>query len=82
MKIMYNVKSTRGQYESEKYFTYGKVYNVLADYRKRNSRQRFRDNGFVIIDNTGQHNMLFMDQVTVTDNNIENTFVFEYMMEV
>jgi len=76
MKVVYNVKSSRGVYEIDKYFTYGKEYIVKADYRKRNSGQRIQDNGLVIIDNMGQDNMLFMHQIKITDNNKENVFVY------
>lgn len=77
MKIMYNVKPTRNQYEQDKFFTYGKTYDVIADYRKRQSGQKIADNGFVVIDNTGQHNMLFTNQVTIINEDKENTYIFE-----
>ena len=78
MKIQYNVKPNRGQYDADRFFTYGKIYDVIADYRKRQSAQVVRDNGFVIIDNLGQNNMLFENEIVIIDNNIDNTFIFDY----
>ena len=82
MKIQYNIRSSRGQYETDKFFTYGKIYNVIADYRKRDSKQTNRDNGFIVIDNLGQNNMLFENEIVIVDNNIDNTFIFNYNNKV
>lgn len=76
MKVLYNVAPTRGEYTADKKFTYGKEYNVLADYRQRNSKQVNRDNGFVIIDDTGESNMLLSNEILITDTDIKNVYVF------
>lgn len=44
MKVKYIINN-QGQHEQDK-FTFGKEYQVIADYRKRQSGQIFRDNGF------------------------------------
>jgi len=78
MKVMYNIKSSRGKYDVDKFFTYGKEYNVIADYRKRQSGQ-IQNSGFVVVDNMGQSNMLFPYQVKITDDNKEGVYIFEYI---
>jgi hypothetical protein len=76
MKIMYSIKPTRGTYDPDKYFSYGKIYDVIADYTKRKSGQCIPDNGYVVLDNTGQNNMLFANQITMIDDKQDNTFIF------
>ena len=77
MKVMYNVKPNKREYEQDKYFTYGKEYEVTADYRNRKSGQVVPDNGFIVIDNTGQSNMLFENEVVIIEDG-EPCFIFEY----
>lgn len=60
MKVMYNIKPMRGQYNPDEIFTYKKEYQVIADYRKRTS-----EDGFVVNDNTGQANMLLPKDVII-----------------
>ncbi len=78
MKVLYNVKLKRSEYDAGKKFTYGKEYNVLADYRQRYSKQVNRDDGFVVMDDTGESNMLFSNEVLITDPDITNVYVFSY----
>jgi hypothetical protein len=80
MKVKYIVNN-RGDYESQRKFTFGKEYQVIADYRKRQSGQIYRDNGFVINDNRGQENMLFYDEVVIIEDG-EQCFVFDYSEKV
>jgi hypothetical protein len=77
MKVTYN-KKLQDSRDNGKHFTYGKSYNVLADYRKRDSRQHERDNGLVVLDDFGQVNMLFADEITITDTDTTNVYVFDY----
>ena len=77
MKVKYNVKSIRAGYEPDKIFTFGVEYKVIADYRKRQSGQTIRDNGFVVIDNQGQENMLFSNEVEIIEDG-EKCFTFSY----
>ena len=77
MNIKYNIKSSRGEYEQDKRFTLGKEYKVIADYRKRQSGQTVRDDGFVVIDDKGQENMLFSNEVVIIEDG-EECFTFSY----
>ncbi len=79
MKVKYIINN-RGQYEQNK-FTFGKEYQVIADYRKRQSKQMFRDNGFVVKDNRGEYNMLFSDEVIIIEDG-EPCFIFDYNQKV
>lgn len=69
MKVKYNIK--RSGYESDKFFTLGTEYKVIADYRQRRSGQQVRDNGFVVVDNSGQQNMLFSDEIELIEDGEE-----------
>lgn len=80
MKVKYIVNN-RGNYEAQKNFTFNKEYQVIADYRKRQSEQIFRDNGFVVKDNRGQDNMLFSDEVVIIEDD-KPCFVFDYSQKV
>lgn len=75
MKVKYIVKPIG--YEPDKNFTFGTEYNVIADYRQRQSGQQIRDNGFVVIDNLGQQNMLFSNEVGIIEDG-EKCFTFIY----
>lgn len=66
MKVKLINKPKRGDYD--KFFTFGNEYKVLADYRKRQSGQVIRDNGFVVVDNTGQEQMVFPDEFKIIDD--------------
>jgi len=77
MKVKFIVKSIRVEYELNKKFTFGNEYKVIADYRKRQSGQQVRDNGFVVIDDTGNENMLFSDEVEIIEDG-EECFTFDY----
>ena len=77
MKIQYVKKYDRKVMENHKCFTTGKIYEVLADYRKRTSGQKINDSGFVIVDDLGQKQMLFEKDVLIIDTNKENTFIYE-----
>ena len=59
-------------------FTFNKEYEVIADYRKRQSGQKIPDNGFVIIDDFGLTQMVFNDNFIITDKEIEQTYIFNY----
>lgn len=78
MKVLYNVRLKRSEYDAGKKFTYGKEYNVLADYRCRDSKQEIQDNGYVVIDDVGEKNMLFSNEVLITDTDISDVYVFSY----
>jgi hypothetical protein len=71
MKVMYNIKPIRGQYNSDEIFTYRKEYQVIADYRKRTS-----EDGFVVNDNTGQVNMLLPKDVIIIQD-YKSCYTFE-----
>ncbi len=74
MKVKLINKPKRGDYDH--LFTYGKEYQVIADYRNRKSGQVIRDNGFVVVDNTGQEQMVFPDEFEmIDDGNTCYTFV-------
>lgn len=77
MKVKYIINSIRGDYEKDKIFTFGKEYKVLADYRQRQSGQKIADNGFVVIDNRGNENMLFSNEVKIIEDG-EECFTFKY----
>jgi hypothetical protein len=78
MKVRYNINSTRGKYEAEKFFTFGKEYKVLADYRNRQQYQGWcRDNGFVVIDNRGDQNMIFANEVKIIEDG-KDCYTFSY----
>ncbi len=72
MKILY-IKDT---YNSI-HFTKNKIYNVSADYRQRNSKQVIQDNGFVVVDNLGQQNMILPDDCIITDNDASGVYIFK-----
>ena len=74
MKVKYIVNNPE-QYKRNEKFTFGKEYQVIADYRKRESNQIHRDNGFVVKDNKGQDNMLFSNEVIIIEDN-EPCFTF------
>ena len=80
MRVRYIVNSTRGDYEKDEIFTLGKEYKVLADYRRRQSGQKYADNGFVVKDNRGHKNMLFSNEVEIIEDE-EKCFTFEYQRE-
>lgn len=80
MKVKYIINN-RGDYEIQRKFTFGKEYPVIADYRKRKSGQRFKDNGFVVKDNRGQDNMLFSNEVVIIEDN-EPCYIFDYSEKV
>ncbi len=65
MKAKYLVKPG---FSPDKHFTFGREYQVLADYRQRQSGQVVRDNGLVVVDDLGAHNMLFPNQVEIIDD--------------
>ena len=75
MKVKYNIKHTG--YYPNKIFTFGAEYKVIADYRQRQSCQQIRDNGFVVIDNKGQQNMLFPNEVEIIEDG-EKCYTFSY----
>lgn len=81
MKVKY-VKKPRPNDFKNSCFTFGKEYDVLADYRLRKQwNNGVRDNGFVIKDDTGASNMVFIEDVEITDNSKGNTYVFAYNAE-
>jgi len=81
MKVKYNINSVRAEYEPNKFFTFGDEYKVIADYRKRQSGQQIRDNGFVVIDNRGHENMLFSNEVEIIEDE-EKCFTFHENMVI
>ena len=74
MKVVYNVKPKRGEYDEERVFTYGKEYQIIADYRKRMSGD---DGGLVIEDNRGGINMLLPKDVIIIQDD-KPCYTFEY----
>ena len=76
MKLKYIINDKRS-YDQEKHFTFNKEYKVIADYRQRQSGQQIRDNGFVVIDDKGQTNMLFQNEVEVIEDG-EKCYTFNY----
>ena len=77
MKVKYLVNPIIAGYVQNKKFTFGKEYKVIADYRQRQSCQRIKDNGFVVIDDLGQQNMLFPNEVEIVEDE-EKCFTFSY----
>jgi len=77
MKVKYIVND-RTDYKKRERFTLGKEYKVLADYRNRQSGQKIPDNGFVVIDDKGQNNMVFSNEVQIIEDN-EACYTFEYV---
>ena len=77
MKVKYNIKPVRGEYEPDKFFTFGNEYKVMADYRNRRSGQKKADNGFVVTDNQGNKNMIFLNEVEIIEDG-EKCFTFSY----
>ena len=77
MKIQYMRKPKPNDFINNQ-FTFGKIYEVLADYRKRRSGQKIPDDGFVIKDNNNQEIMVFFGDWKIIDDTIEKTFVFNY----
>lgn len=77
MKVVYTVPPKPGEYEPDKFFTFGTEYHVLADYRQRQSGQKVADNGFVVVDNRGNANMLLPDQVAIIEDG-EECYTFSY----
>ena len=75
MKVIYNVKDKTSGRNS---FTFGKSYKVLADYRNRASLQLHRDNGIVVIDDNGETNMIFPEQVEIIEDK-EPYYAFSYV---
>lgn len=67
MKVVYSLRSKNEQGEK---FTFGKAYQVSADYRNRVSGQKVRDNGFVVVDNNGEIGMLFADEVVIVEDDV------------
>lgn len=76
MKIKYIKEPKPNDFYNE-LFTKDKEYEVIADYRLRQSGQRFRDDGLVIKDNKEQIQMVFLDSFKITDVEQNNTFVFK-----
>jgi hypothetical protein len=68
MKAKFNVKPKHSDYDLNKIFTYGVEYDVLADYRNRQSGQAIRDNGLVVVDNQGTERMVFLDEFKIIDD--------------
>lgn len=79
MKIKYIGKTKINSYEKED-FTNCKEYNVLADYRNRASGQKVADNGLVVQNDNNENVMIFLNEnkFVITDNEIKDTFVFNY----
>ena len=76
MKVKYMVNNRR-QSERDRKFTFGKEYQVIADYRNRTSGQSIADNGLVVKDDRGEHNMLFANEVAIIEDN-EPCYTFNY----
>jgi hypothetical protein len=78
MKVKYTKKPKANDFENEK-FTLNKEYNVLADYRNRQSGQVVPDNGLVILADNNQQEMVFLsDGFEVSNTDKEETYIFEY----
>ena len=75
MKLRYIINDKKS-YE-QKNFTFNKEYKVIADYRQRQSGQQIQDNGFVVIDDKGQTNMLFQNEVEIIADD-EKCYTFNY----
>lgn len=70
MKVICSVKN-------KERFTFDKSYNVLADYRKRVSLQHVQDNGFVVINDLGECDMLLPHEIRIVED-YNSCYVFEY----
>lgn len=77
MKVKYMVKHNHGEYEPNNNFTFGTEYKVLADYRERQSGQEIADNGFVVINNRGEHSMLFSNEIKIIEDG-KPCYTFSY----
>ena len=77
MTVQFSIKPNANDFHNN-LFTYGKEYEVLADYRNRASMQRFNDSGLVIKDDIGQIQMVFLDSFKIVDNSVNLTYVFNY----
>ena len=75
MKLRYIINDKKS-YE-QKNFTFNKEYKVIADYRQRQSGQQIQDDGFVVIDDKGQTNMLFKNEVEIIADD-EKCYTFNY----
>ena len=75
MKLRYIINDKKS-YE-QKNFTFNKEYKVIADYRQRQSRQQIQDAGFVVIDDKGQINMLFQNEIEIIVDD-EKCYTFNY----
>jgi hypothetical protein len=75
MKLIFNVKQR--VYGTPK-FTFGKEYDIVADYTKRMSGQKVRDNGYVIKNDLGEIDMVFKNQVIISDDKQGDTYIFSY----
>lgn len=80
MIIEYVKKPKISDFEN-KLFTYGKRYEVLADYRNRTPMQKVNDSGLVIKDDMEQIQMVFLDSFKIVDGSINSTYVFNYEAE-
>lgn len=78
MKIKYIKQQRSNDFTDNILFTFNKEYEVIADYRKRQSGQKIADNGYVIKDDSGRTQMVFDGNFIITDNRIGNTFIFNY----
>lgn len=70
MKVICKVK------EKER-FTLNNSYTVLADFRKRDSKQHIQDNGLVVINDRGEIDMLLPGEVMIVEDDTP-CYVFEY----
>lgn len=57
--------------------TQGKEYFIMADYRKRHSKQVIIDNGLVLFDDKFNVQMIFSG-FEITDESRGDTYIFEY----
>lgn len=77
MKVKYIIRANHGNYEPNKFFTFGTEYPVIADYRKRQSCQKIADDGFVVINNRGEQSMLFSNEVEIIEDE-KPCYTFNY----
>lgn len=78
MRVKYIKKTNKTGFYANRFFTCGEEYKVLADYRGRKSGQHIADNGFVVIDNQGNPNMVYPDQVEIIEDK-EPCYTFSYV---
>lgn len=78
MNVKFIRKLKVNDFENER-FTLNREYNVIADYRNRQSGQVVPDNGLVIKTDKNEEEMIFLsDGFEISNTEKEDTFIFNY----